>query len=63
MLTFAMNLAAVLALLDPKYSHSLTPYVIGMTVFQGVLGLFFNFTNQSKNLLNLQPDGILEQAA
>ena len=37
-LTFAMNFATVLALLDAKYSHSLTPYVIGMTVFQGVLG-------------------------
>ena len=24
-------------LLDDKYSHPLTPYVIGMTVFQGVL--------------------------
>ena len=36
--TFAMNFATVMALLDDKYSHQLTPYVIGMTVFQGVLG-------------------------
>ena len=36
-LTFAMNFVTVAALLDDKYSHPLTPYVIGMTVFQGVL--------------------------
>ena len=32
-----MNFVTVAALLDDKYSHPLTPYVIGMTVFQGVL--------------------------
>ena len=33
--TFAMNFATIAAVLDDKYTHSLTPYVIGMTVFQG----------------------------
>ena len=33
--TFAMNFATAAALLDDKYAHQLTPYVIGMTVFQG----------------------------
>ena len=33
--TFAMNFATVAAVLDGQYTHSLTPYVIGMTVFQG----------------------------
>ena len=32
--TFAMNFATAAALLDDKYHHQLTPYVIGMTVFQ-----------------------------
>ena len=36
--TCAMNFATAAALLDENYHHQLTPYVIGMTVFQGVLG-------------------------
>ena len=32
--TCAMNFATTTALLDDKYHHQLTPYVIGMTVFQ-----------------------------
>ena len=39
--TFAMNFATAAALLDDKYAHQLTPYVIGMTVFQVFYFYFF----------------------
>ena len=39
--TFAMNFATAAALLDDKYAHQLTPYVIGMTVFQVCFAVLF----------------------
>ena len=40
--TFAMNFATIAAVLDGQYTHSLTPYVIGMTVFQGYCYNLYN---------------------
>ena len=33
-LTFIMNFATVTALIDEKYNHPLTPFIVGMTVCQ-----------------------------
>ena len=39
--SFMMALVALMAVLDPSYSHSLTPLVVGLTVTQGVFGGWF----------------------
>jgi len=36
-----MALVALMAVMDPNYSHSLTPLVVGLTVTQGVFGGWF----------------------
>ena len=39
--SFMMALVALMAVMDPSYSHSLTPLVVGLTVTQGVFGGWF----------------------
>ena len=39
-LTFIMNFATVTALIDEKYNHPLTPFIVGMTVCQVRVNIF-----------------------
>ena len=43
-LTFVMNFATVTALIDEKYNHPLTPFIVGMTVCQVRFVTFYSMS-------------------